>query len=243
MRNSLKCVALLSAAFLISCGSQQNFSSRKYTKGKFRVANKRIKSYLPESKQEQAIASADFQEKHEQISREYLIQPNLQEESERTFSETVSLDEVNPTVPVFDGDDVQVKSSSTASSLTVKHERKPRSEIDEKASKKEKKEKKKNQLTKSQKQARASLIWGIVAVSLAAIFITLTMISMPVAYLPYGFLLVSRSIRIALIPATVGMIKSITAKFSGDELGKYEKHRKVGFWLCVSTILMWALLI
>ncbi|MFK7786005.1 MAG: hypothetical protein AB8B56_12855 [Crocinitomicaceae bacterium] len=240
MRNSLKCVVLLSTAFLISCGSQQNFSSRKYTKGKFRVANKRMKSSTPELKQEQAFAEADFQEKY--IDREYLIQPNLQEENERTLSETISLDEVTPTVPVLDGNEVQVESSSTASSLTVKHERKPRSEIDETRAKKDKEKKNKKDLTASQRKARSSMIWGIVAASLAIALITLTMVSFSGMIIPYGFLLIGRSMRIALIPAIVGIVQSTIAQFGNEDLGKYEKHRKVGFWLCISTLLLWVLL-
>jgi cation transport ATPase len=241
MKNSLKCVVLLSTAFLISCGSQQNFRSRKYTKGKFRVANKRIKSSSPESKKEQALATIDLEE--QQIEREHLIQMNLQEESTLSMAEIVPLDEVHSSTYIVDREETQTNYSSSISSVSEKHQRKPRSEIAETTTQREKKNKK--DLSVGQRQARSSLTWGIVAISLAVALITLTLISGPSVFVSpiLYFFLVGRSIRLALVPAVIGIVQSTLAKFGNEDLGKYEKHRKVGFWLCISTLLLWALLV
>jgi hypothetical protein len=240
MKNSLKCVVLLSTAFLISCGSQQNFRSRKYTKGKFRVANKRIKSSSPELKKEQELATIDLEE--QQMEREHLIQMNLQEESTRSIAEIVPLDEVHSTVQIVDREETQMNYSSPVSSVSTKSQHKPRSEIAETIAQKKKKDK--NQLSPSQRRARSSLTWGIVAVSLAVVLITLSLLSGPAFVISpvFYFLLIGRSMRIALIPAVIGIVQSTIAKFGNEDLGKYEKHQKVGFWLSISTLLLWALL-
>lgn len=239
MKNSLLFTVLMGAAFLVSCGSQQNFNSRKYTKGKFRVASKRLKSAKPESKQVQQLATNNFQEELNAPQEESLIQMNLQEESKRSISETIHVDEINSIVTHVEPEPL-VKSLSATTAKTSKHQRKPRSEISE-LKKKEKKKTKKD-LNKSQRQARTSLIFGIIGISLAVLLLTLSLLSMPAFPVPFMFFYVSRSIRVALIPAFLGAIFGTFAKFGKEELGKYEKHQRVGFWLSVSTILLWILL-
>ena len=240
MKNSLKCAVLLCTAFLISCGSQQNFHSRKHTNGKFRLTNKRIKSSSLKLHKEQELASIDVED--QLMQPEYLIQMNIQEESTRSIADTDPLDEVRSIVQIVDREEDQLNYSSPASSVSTKQQHKPRSEIVEAITYKEKKNKK--ALSASQRRARSSLTWGIVSISLAAVLITLSLLSGPTIFFSpvFYFLLIGRSIRIALIPAVIGITQSTIAKFGNEDLGKYEKHRKVGFWISISTLLLWALI-
>ena len=236
MKYSMLFTVVLSTLFLISsCGSQRNFSKRKYTNGTFRVANKHYKKNRAAREESGPMASV--------IQDEHVVEYRSESISEETIPnfapETVEQDEV-VSFSDFPEEEMKPEAISVVVDHSLSEQQKPRAHISD-IDKKKREKKNKKELTTAQKQARSSLIWGIVGASLAIALIVLSFFAFP-ASSPYLFLYIGRSIRVSLIPALFGIVYGTVAKFGNQDLGKYEKHRKAGFWISVSTVILWILL-
>jgi hypothetical protein len=229
MKSTLLVAAILGSTILVSCGSQRNFKTRKYTKGRFRIENKHLKNDRSENAFEDEVLDES----------EILLTESKAEETSPTSHYLKIVEEK------ANGEREQIKDSPTEYNLDpvavkqISHQQQPRSQISEQKS--DKKSNSKNDLSIHQKQARSSLIFGIVGLTLAIGLLALAIFAAPVSS-PFLFFYLGRAIRIALIPSMFGVINSIRAKLGNENLGKYESARKAGFWLSISTIILWVLL-
>lgn len=235
MKYSMIFTVILSTVFLISsCGSQRNFNKRKYTSGTFRVANKHYKKNRAASEESDPMASVIQNGQ----AAEYRPERISEEATLNFHPETLDQNEVMP-FNDFPEEEMKPEETSMVVAHSLPKQKKTKAHISN--TDKEKREKKnKKELTTAQKQARSSLIWGVVGASLAIALIVLSFFAFPAS--PYLFLYIGRSIRVSLIPALFGIVYGTMSKFGNEDLGKYEKHRKAGFWISVSTVILWILL-
>lgn len=227
MKYSLNILFIGGLLVFTSCSNLNNFQKRKYTRGVFRPKMERVHASNVEKEKamdsgreaivvvssKNEVPSRSMESFKEQVSDELL--------HEETFSKTrKTADEGNESVAI------------TVAGVTEK-----RSKVKYDPSSKKGTKRARKQLTQSEKNARSSLVLGIVAISFAAFVFGLAFY---VAFIPSTFFTVFGLMRFSALLGMLGIFKG-SFFYGKDEplTGKYEKFRRKGLFLSALAVIIW----
>lgn len=235
-------LALTGVMVLASCSNYSNFSKRKYTKGNFRPKSGSLRAEKPErNSQEEAILSlreVNIEAKKSRLhSSSKSIDNDLENFEDVLKSEKTDLDLSEEGSRVS----TQLKSSALEKkdhkgSIAMNLSNRGAAEIT-KSKKKDKPNNKRKTLTDEQKNARATLVLGIIAIGIATIVFTLT----PVLAFSGSFFSIFALIRISALFGILGVFKG-TAFYKNPLEGKYKKFRRKGLFLSILAVALWLVL-